>query len=205
VTADERALIDRLRSGDEAAFLALVNSYGGLMLRIALTHVRTRAAAEEVVQEAWLGVVKGIGRFEGRSSLRTWIMSILTNCARTRGVREARSVPVSSLEGDEPAVDPDRFLGFDHPRYPGGWSAPPLAWPEDHVLAAETLEHVRAAIEGLPARQQEVIVLRDVEGWDSEEVCDALGLSEGNQRVLLHRARSKVRGELERYLTGVPA
>jgi len=205
VTADERALIDRLRSGDEAAFLMLVNSYGGLMLRIALTHVRTRAAAEEVVQEAWLGVVSGIGRFEARSSLRTWIISILTNCARTRGVREARSVPISSLEGAEPAVDPDRFLGFDHPRYPGGWSAPPRAWPEDHVLAAETLEQVRAAIEGLPARQQEVIVLRDVEGWDAEEVCDALGVSEGNQRVLLHRARSKVRGELERYLTGVPA
>jgi RNA polymerase sigma-70 factor (ECF subfamily) len=205
VTADERELIERLRSGDEAAFLALVNSYGAVMLRIALTHVRTRAAAEEVVQEAWLGVVTGIGRFEGRSSLRTWIMSILTNCARTRGVREARSVPLSSLERDEPAVDPDRFLGFDHPRYPGGWSAPPQAWPEDHVLAAETLAQARAAIDLLPARQQEVIVLRDVEGWDAGEVCDALGLSEVNQRVLLHRARSKVRGELERYLTGVPA
>ncbi len=201
MTADERELIERLRAGDEAAFLALVNDYGPVMLRIALTHVRTRAAAEEVVQEAWLGVVRGIGRFEARSSLRTWIISILTNCARTRGVRDARSVPISSLEGDEPAVDPGRFLGFDHPRYPGGWSAPPRAWPEDDVLAAETLEQVRAAIDALPARQQEVIVLRDVEGWDAEEVCDALGLSEGNQRVLLHRARSKVRGELERYLT----
>jgi RNA polymerase sigma-70 factor (ECF subfamily) len=169
------------------------------MLRIAVGHVRTRAAAEEVVQDAWLGVVSGIGRFEGRSSLRTWILSILTNRARTRGEREARSVPLSSLEG-EPAVDPGRFLGCDHPRYPGGWSSPPLPWPEEHVLAAETLAQVRAAIRCLPARQQEVIVLRDVEGWDPGEVCEALGLSVANQRVLLHRARSKVRGELERYL-----
>jgi RNA polymerase sigma-70 factor (ECF subfamily) len=201
VSEDERELIERLRAGDEAAFMALVERYGPLMLRIALTHVRTRAVAEEVVQEAWLGVLSGIDRFEGRSSLKTWILRILTNRARTRGEREGRSVPLSSLNG-EPAVDPDRFLGPDHPRYPGGWSAPPHPWPEQHVLAAETLKHVRAAIERLPARQQEVIVLRDVEGWDAGEVCDALGLSEGNQRVLLHRARSKVRGELERYLEG---
>jgi RNA polymerase sigma-70 factor (ECF subfamily) len=201
VVQDEAELIERLRAGDESAFLALVERHGPLMLRIAVSHVRTRAAAEEVVQEAWLGVVSGIRRFEGRSSLRTWILSILTNCARTRGAREARSVPLSSLEGDgDPAVDPDRFLGSDHPRYPGGWSSPPLPWPEEHLLATETIAQVRAAIRRLPARQQEVIVLRDVEGWDPGEVCEALGLSVGNQRVLLHRARSKVRGELERYL-----
>jgi RNA polymerase sigma-70 factor (ECF subfamily) len=207
VTADEREVIERLRAGDEAAFLMLVDRYGSLMLRVALTHVRTRAAAEEVVQEAWLGVVSGIGRFEGRSSLRTWILTILANRARTRGEREARSIPLSSLEGDQPAVDPDRFLGFDHPRYPGGWCAPPQPWPEEQVLAAETRERVLAAIGGLPPRQQEVIVLRDVEGWDSGEVCEALGLTETNQRVLLHRARSAVRNELERYLapSEVPA
>jgi RNA polymerase sigma-70 factor (ECF subfamily) len=201
VVQDEGELIERLRAGDEAAFMALVERHGALMLRIAVGHVRTRAAAEEVVQEAWLGVVSGIGRFEGRSSLRTWILSILTNRARTRGEREARSIPLSSLEGEgEPAVDPDRFLGSDHPRYPGGWSSPPAPWPEEHVLAAETIAQVHAAIQCLPALQQEVIVLRDVEGWDPEEVCEALGLSVGNQRVLLHRARSKVRGELEHYL-----
>jgi RNA polymerase sigma-70 factor (ECF subfamily) len=204
VNEDERELIARLRAGDEAVFMALVDRHGPVMLRIALTHVRTRAVAEEVVQEAWLGVLRGIDRFEGRSSLKTWILRIVANRARTRGEREGRSVPLSSLEGDgAPAVDPGRFLAPDHPRYPGGWSAPPQPWPEQQVLAAETLQHVRAAIGRLPARQQEVIVLRDVEGWDAGEVCDALGLSEGNQRVLLHRARSKVRGELERYLQGV--
>jgi RNA polymerase sigma-70 factor, ECF subfamily len=204
VTEDERELIARLRAGDEAAFMALVERYGPLMLRIALSHVRSRAVAEEVVQEAWLGVLTGLDRFEGRSSLKTWILRILTNQARTRGEREGRSVPLSSLEDDGgPAVDPERFFGPDHPRYPGGWQAPPHAWPEEQLLAAETLAKVREAIARLPARQQEVILLRDVEGWDAEEVRDALGLSGGNERVLLHRARSKVRGELERYLDPV--
>jgi RNA polymerase sigma-70 factor (ECF subfamily) len=182
------------------------------MLRIALSHVRSRAVAEEVVQEAWLGVLQGLDRFEGRSSLKTWILRIVANRARTRGEREARSVPLSSL-GDElddggPAVDPDRFLPADHPRYPGGWAIPPRSWaglPEERLLAAETLEQVRAAIARLPARQQEVIVLRDVEGWEPEEVSAALELTPGNQRVLLHRARSKVRNELEGYLDEVAA
>src|SRR5215218_2965722 len=119
--------------------MTLVDRYGPLMLRIALTHVRTRAVAEEVVQEAWLGVLQGLDRFEGRASLKTWILRIVANRARTRGEREARSVPLSSL-GDEPAVDPDRFFPPDHPLYPGGWSAPPPAWPEVSLLAAETLE-----------------------------------------------------------------
>jgi RNA polymerase sigma-70 factor (ECF subfamily) len=202
-------LLARLRAGEEAAFMELVDRYGPLMLRIALSHVRSRAVAEEVVQEAWLGVLQGLDRFEGRSSLKTWIMRIVANRARTRGEREQRSVPMSSLAGDdadEPSVDPDRFLPPDHPMYPGGWSVPPHAWarlPEEKLLATETLDHVRGAIAQLPPRQQEVIVLRDVEGWEPEEVCQALDLTEGNQRVLLHRARSKVRAELERYFAGL--
>ena len=211
VDADAELLL-RLRAGDEEAFMTLVDRYGPLMLRIALTHVRTRAVAEEVVQEAWLGVLQGLDRFEGRSTLKTWILRIVANRARTRGEREARSVPLSSLgsEDDEdgPAVDPDRFLPGDHPMYPDGWAIPPRSWarlPEERLLAAETLQQVRAAIAKLPARQQEVIVLRDVEGWEPEEVSAALELTPGNQRVLLHRARSKVRNELEHYLDGVAA
>jgi len=199
----DRELLARLRAGDEAAFMTLVDRYGALMLRVALMHVRSRAVAEEVVQEAWLGVVRGLDRFEGRSSLKTWILRIVANLARTRAVREQRSVPLSSLEpeGDEPSVDPTRFRPLDD-RYPGGWAVPPHAWarlPEESLVADETLRLVREAIDRLPARQQEVITLRDVEGWDSDEVCTALDLTEGNQRVLLHRARSKIRQELEDY------
>jgi RNA polymerase sigma-70 factor (ECF subfamily) len=209
--AAERELLARLRAGDEAAFMALVEEYGPLMLRIALMHVSSRAVAEEVVQEAWLGVLNGLDRFEGRSSLKTWVLRILANRARTRGEREHRSVPFSSLaaadDGDgEPAVDPDRFFGADHPQYSGGWSSPPHSWsaiPEERLLARETLDQVRAAIARLPVRQQEVILLRDVEGWDAGEVAGALDLSPGNERVLLHRARLKVRAELERYLDDV--
>jgi RNA polymerase sigma-70 factor (ECF subfamily) len=197
-------LLERLRAGDEDAFMMLVDRYGPLMLRIALSHVRSRAVADEVVQEAWLGVLQGLDRFEGRSSLKTWIMRIVANRARTRGEREARSVPLSSLasEDDEPSVDPSRFRPDDDPDYPGAWMIPPHSWaglPEERLLASETLQQVRAAIARLPPRQQEVIELRDVEGWDPEEVREALDISEGNQRVLLHRARSKVRADLERY------
>jgi RNA polymerase sigma-70 factor (ECF subfamily) len=213
VTVDPDAvLLERLRAGDEDAFMTLVDKYGPLMLRIALTHVRTRAVAEEVVQEAWLGVLQGLVRFEGRSSLKTWILRIVANIARTRGQREARSIPLSSLAPDtgedEPSVDPERFFGADHPMYPGGWSVPPHSWaqlPEERLLASETLEQIQAAIAKLPARQQEVIVLRDVEGWEPEEVAHALDVSPGNQRVLLHRARSKVRADLERYFAGAAA
>jgi RNA polymerase sigma-70 factor, ECF subfamily len=205
----EGELLERLRAGDEAAFMELVDRYGPLMLRIALSHVSSRAVAEEVVQEAWLGVLQGLDRFEGRSSLKTWIMRIVANRARTRGEREKRSVPMSTLapDDDDPAVDPARFRPLDDPHYPGGWSLPPQSWarlPEERLIAGETLQQVRTAIGRLPPRQQEVILLRDVEGWDADEVCEALELSMGNQRVLLHRARSKVRGELEHYL-GVAA
>jgi RNA polymerase sigma-70 factor, ECF subfamily len=204
--ADDAELVRALRAGDEEAFMIVVRRYSGLMQRVALGHVRTQAVAEEVVQETWCAVLGGIDRFEGRASLKTWIMRILVNRAKTRGQREARCVPFSSLgspeDHDGPAVDPDRFLPADHPRYPGGWSAAPAAWshvPDERMLAAEMRERIRAAVAELPARQQVVISLRDIEGWSPEEVCDMLELSEGNQRVLLHRARSHVRAQLERY------
>ena len=198
----DAALLEGLRAGDEAAFLALVRKYNPMMHRIALTYVRTPSVAEEVVQDAWVGVLRSLPRFEGRSLLRTWLLKILANRARTRGVREARSVPFSTLTDDEPSVAAERFRGNDD-RYPGHWIALPTDWstlPEHQLLAQETLAYVDAAIRELPARQHEVMLLRDVEGWSSEEVCDALGLSEGNQRVLLHRARSRVRASLESYL-----
>jgi RNA polymerase sigma-70 factor (ECF subfamily) len=158
------------------------------MRRLALTFVRTPAVADEVVQEAWLGVLRGLDRFEGRASLKTWIYRIVANVARTRGVREARSTPFSS----EPSVDPDRFLPDGH------WASPPEPWHT--LLEAEARAIVDRAIEELPPQQQQVIALRDVEGWSSDEVCNVLELSETNQRVLLHRARSKVRSALEDYL-----
>jgi RNA polymerase sigma-70 factor (ECF subfamily) len=198
----DAALLARLRRGDEAAFLELVERYGPMMLRIALSYVRTPSVAEEVVQETWIGVLNSLERFEGRSTLRTWLLRILANRARTRGAREARCLPFSALGDDEPSVAPERFQGPDG-RFPGGWAAFPTDWetlPEERVLARETLLHVEAAIRDLPERQQEVIVLRDVEGWSAEEVCAALSLTPANQRVLLHRARSRVRGALERYL-----
>ncbi len=210
IVDEDSELLTRLRAGDEDAFMTLVDKYGPLMLRVALGYTRTRAVAEEVVQESWLGVLQGLDRFEGRSSLKTWILRIVANRARTRGEREARSVPLSSLvaEGDEdgPAVNPERFRPADHPTYPGAWAIPPHSWarlPEEKLLATESLHEVRAAIAKLPPRQQEVIVLRDVEGWSPEEVSTALELTPGNQRVLLHRARSKVRAELEHYFDEV--
>ncbi len=202
-TLDETTLVERLRAGDEAAFMLLVDLYGPSLLRLAQTFVRDRAVAEEVVQEAWLGVLRGIDRFEGRSSLKTWIYRILTNTAKTRGVRESRSVPFSALGGDGedgPTVDPDRFQGADG-QYPGGWRSFPDSWPEDRLLRAETMEVIRRAIDALPSTQKAVVTLRDVEGWSSDEVRNALDLTETNQRVILHRARAKVRRALEEYLT----
>jgi len=198
----DAALVDRLREGDESAFAELIDDYGATMLRVAQMFVRDRATAEEVVQETWLAVLNGIDRFEGRSSLKTWLFRILTNRAKTRGQRDGRMVPFSSLAGageDEPAVDPDRFLGPDSPQ-PGAWAAPPRAWPQEKVLEHETLDVIQMAINELPEAQREVIRLRDVEGWSPMEVADALEISDGNQRVLLHRARSKVRAALEMYL-----
>jgi RNA polymerase sigma-70 factor (ECF subfamily) len=196
-------LVHRLRCGDEAAFLELVQRYGPVMHRLAMSYVRSASVAEEVVQDTWVGALRSLERFEGRSTLRTWLLRILANRARTRGAREARCLPFSALaREDEPAVDPERFQGADG-RFPGGWAAFPTTWdtvPEERLVARETLELVDAAIKRLPPRQQEVIVLRDVEGWSPEEVCHALELSAANQRVLLHRARSRVRASLESYL-----
>jgi RNA polymerase sigma-70 factor, ECF subfamily len=184
--------------------MRLVDEYGPMLLRVARMYVPSAAVAEEVVQETWIGVLNGIDRFEGRSSLKTWIFRILANIAKTRGERERRSVPFSSAAraaAAEPSVDPDRFLpaGDERAR---AWAIGPIPWPgpEESLLSGETREVILDAIERLPPGQREVITLRDVDGWTSEEVRNALELSETNQRVLLHRARSKVRGAIERHL-----
>jgi RNA polymerase sigma-70 factor, ECF subfamily len=195
-----------LRSGDERAFMELVERYHGSLLRVAQIWVSSRAVAEEVVQETWVGVLRGLDRFEGRSSLKTWIFRILANTAKTRAVREGRTIPLSSLENPglvpEPAVGPDRFRTWET-SLPGHWADRPANWDEQPEKRLETLEtraELEAAIERLPGTQRAVLSLRDIEGWSSGEVCNALGLSETNQRVLLHRARSKVRQALEEYL-----
>jgi RNA polymerase sigma-70 factor (ECF subfamily) len=204
---DEASLIEALRGGNEAAFEALLDRYHAALVRLAMVYVQDRAVAEDVAQETWLGVLQGLARFEARSSLKTWIFHILVNQAKTRAAREARHIPFSAVwnpdsEPAEPAVPPERFLPADHPQWPFHWAAPPRGWgssPEERLLTRETLGYIREAIAGLPPSQREVITLRDVEGWKSEEVCNALGVSETNQRVLLHRARSKVRRALEQY------
>jgi len=200
-TLDERALVAAVRAGDEAAFRRLIAEYGPAMLRVARRHVSNRAIAEEIVQDAWLGVLRGLERFEGRSSLRTWIFRILRNTAISRAEREVRTVPFSSLddEGDDPAVEESRFQAEG--RWAGHWAAPPEAWsPEARLLDAETRDVVERAIAELPRAQAMVISLRDVEGFSPEEVCNVLEISESNQRVLLHRARSRVRAALEDHL-----
>ena len=203
---DDGALIEALRRGDEKAFASLVQRYHASLLRLAMSYVATTEQAEDAVQETWLGVLNGIDRFEGRSSLKTWIFRILVNRAKTKGVREQRSVPFSSLEGDgeerEPSVDPSRFAPA------GNWSAPPQSWegvPEDRLLSAEAKAVVDDAIARLPDSQRAVITLRDVQGFTAQEASDVLGLTEVNQRVLLHRARSKVRARFEEYLAGSAA
>jgi RNA polymerase sigma-70 factor (ECF subfamily) len=199
------ALLERLRAGDEDAFMGLVDSLGPSMRRVARMYVSTDAVADEVVQDAWVGVLQGLDRFEGRSSLRTWIFRILVNIAKTRGQKEARSVPFAALAGDDleqPAWDPAAFLGPDE-RWAGHWSTLPFDWrgiPEDRLDAGETLAVIRAVLDGLPLMQAEVLRLRDVLGWSSEEIRNALDLTDTNQRVLLHRARAKVRAALDEHL-----
>ena len=204
MTWTDREIVAALERGDEAAFTQLVDEYGPALLRLARMYVPSAAVAEEVVQETWIAVLNGVDRFEGRSSLKTWIFRILTNIAKTRGERERRSVPFSSAAraaAGEPSVDPDRFLpaGDERAR---AWAIGPAEWPgpEESLLSGETRDVILAAIDKLPPAQREVITLRDVDGWSSEEVRNALDLSETNQRVLLHRARSKVRGAIEQHL-----
>jgi RNA polymerase sigma-70 factor (ECF subfamily) len=205
---EDRRTVEALRAGDEAAFRELFERHQGAMVRLARGFVPTQAVAEEVAQEAWLGVLRGLDRFEGRSSLRTWLFRIVVNRAKTRGERERRCVPFCDLaddeaRGDEPAVEPERFLGPDQ-LWVGHWAAAPrsFAGADDPLLEAETMEVVRRAVAELPTAQRTVISLRDLEGWDPSEVCDLLGITDGNQRVLLHRARAKVRAALERHLDG---
>jgi RNA polymerase sigma-70 factor (ECF subfamily) len=196
-------LVTGLRAGDEEAFACLLDGWSGSMLRLARSFVSTAASAEEVVQDTWLAVLQGIGRFEGRSSLRTWVYRILVNIARKRGAHEQRTVPWASMvEDHEPTVDPSRFTGPEH-EYPGYWTSYPERWPttETEVLAHEVRATVATAIAGLPIRQQVVLTLRDIDGYATEDVCALLEISPANQRVLLHRARAAVRSHLERYFT----
>lgn len=200
--AGEAGELAALRAGDERAFLALVNRHHAAMVRVAATYVRSRAVAEEVVQETWVGVLRGLHLFEGRSSLKSWIFSILVNCAKGRGQKEARSVPLSSLASDEddgPSVSPDRFRG-EEDRWAGHWAEPPEPWPDARVESSELVALVAEALETLPPSQRTVMSLRDVDGWEAAEVCELMGISEVNQRVLLHRARSKVRAFVEERL-----
>ena len=182
--------------------MMLVEAWHGSMVRVAGAYVPSAAVAEEVVQETWLAVLSGIGRFEERSSLKTWVFRILVNRAKTRGERERRSVPFSALAsaeagGDVRSVDPDRFLPADHERIPGHWNTAdgrgPAALPEERLLEREALEALQRSIAALPEAQRKVISLRDVEGWEPDEVCELLGISDGNQRVLLHRGRTQLR------------
>ena len=192
----DASLVSRLRDGDEQAFTALVERYHSSMLALALSFVPSRAVAEEVVQDTWVAVLRGLGRFEERSSLRTWLFTILVNRARSTGVREARSVPVADAG---PAVDASRFGPS------GAWVQPPEHWIEEadsRLDAAKLTALLRGCLDGLPGRQREVVLLRDVEGLSSAEVCQVLTISEANQRVLLHRGRSKLRQLLESELGG---
>jgi RNA polymerase sigma-70 factor (ECF subfamily) len=205
-------LLERLRAGDQAAFAELVDGWSPMLLRVARLYVSTRASAEEVVQDTWLAVIEQLDRFEGRSSLRTWVFRILENQARSRGVRDARTVPWSSAFGADtgqdsgPSVDPSRFRGPED-RWPGGWTPAgrPTAWqppPEDAAVATEVRRRLRTAMDELPARQRTVVELRDVHGLTSDEVCERLGVSAANQRILLHRGRARLRARLEDVYRG---
>lgn len=190
-------IVERLRARDETMFAVLIDVWSPGMLRAARAYVADDHTAQDVVQEAWLGVLRGIDRFEARSSLRTWVFRILVNKAKTRGVRDARVVPTGDDHG--PTVDPARFRGPDDP-YPGHWRSAPAAWPapEDDAVAAETRRELAAALAGLPARPRVVVTLRDVTGHSGDEVCEMLSISAANQRVLLHRGRAALRAALER-------
>jgi len=203
---DDIDVVDALRRGDEAAFRQVVLQYNAALVRTARSFVRSNALAEEVAQDTWLAVIRGLGAFEGRSSFKTWLFRILVNQARTRGQREARTTASGSfLEEDEASVSASRFNDMDA-RWPRHWRASPTDWgllPEATLESAETRSVIEAAIDALPSNQRQVITLRDIDGFDTREVSTALELTEGNQRVLLHRARSRVRAALELHLEGV--
>src|SRR5919106_6931684 len=210
-TLDDAELAARLRAGDERAFAELIDAYGPGLRRLARWYVPSEAVADEVVQATWLAVIEGIGRFEGRSSVKTWVFRILRHIAHRQGERERRTVTCgtgSATEDDEGrSFDPERFLPFDHPQAPGHWRSFPPAWerrPEDELARRETMGVVAAAIATLCPSQREVITLRDIEGWTGAEVCETLSLSPVHQRVLLHRARMRVRTALEHHFDGEP-
>ncbi|MEH1124100.1 RNA polymerase sigma factor [Micromonospora sp. CPCC 206061] len=195
--------IDALRAGDEQAFRELVRAHQSVLLRLAMVYAPSRAVAEEIVQETWIAVLRGVDGFDGRASLRTWISRILVNIARRRAGQEAQTIPLSVLGGDddEPTIDPDRFQS--HGPYAGHWVKFPDDWsrlPEDVLLASEIRHTATSVIEQLSPAQRTVIVLRDMEGWSSAEICQLLDITDVHQRVLLHRARAKVRHALEDYL-----
>jgi RNA polymerase sigma-70 factor (ECF subfamily) len=204
------SVIEALRRGDEGTFAHLVDQYHASLRRIARLYISNRAVADEAVQDTWLGVIQGIWAFEGRSSLKTWIFRILINRARTRAVREGRTVPFARFDAEvdvaEAPVAPDRVWPADHPTEPGHWTHPQRGdlgpSPERRLLAREAREQLQNAIEALPESQRLVLILRDVEGCSTVEVCNALGFQETNVRVLLHRARAKVRAAMEPYLKG---
>jgi RNA polymerase sigma-70 factor, ECF subfamily len=205
-TADE--VVTRLRAGDESAFAELIEQWSPVMLRVARNYVSNRQSAEDVVQDTWLGVINGLSRFEGRSSIRSWTFSILINRAKTRGVRESRSVASAALNGPaehQPSVDPRRFQGANG-HYPGHWTSAgePHSWeqPERRALGREAVDLLDQALDQLPERQRLVVTMRDVHGMSADETCDALGVTPQNQRVLLHRGRATLRATLEDYYRG---
>ena len=202
--ASDEQIVAALRAGDERTFRELFERSYPMMKRVARSYVASDAVAEEIVQDTWMAIVTGIERFEGRSALGTWMFSILTNQAKSHSARERRALPFSSIgptEPDEPSVDPDRFQTDDE-AWPGHWATPPRPWqkPERRLLALEARQQLKQALAELPERQRLIVVLRDVEGLSAEEVCDLLALSQENQRVLLHRGRSRLRAFLEEYL-----
>ena len=203
---DETSLLKSLRISDEGAFTWLVQQYHNSLVRLAFSYVGDSGLAEEVAQETWLAVLKGLDRFEGRSTIKTWIFTILTNRAKTRAQREKRSLPFVNLDDafeNEPTVDPARFNPSTSPTFPGHWSVNPVSWeniPEKTMLSREFYNVVLKAVSDLPPGQQAVITLCDIEGFSPKETCNILDISETNQRVLLHRARARVRQALENYL-----